>query len=282
MNAYEGAENYIFISYAHKDSATVIPIIEDMDRAGFRIWYDSGIEAGSEWPEYIESHLLNCSRFLAFISPSSVASPNCRNEINLARAVGKEILVVYLEPTELTGGLFLQLNSVQSLNKHLHPNYQSFMDAICRAKILECCKAGVKLENPLKMQPATPTPRASEPEPKKTAKKVETPATENEPEPDRKKTKNVVDKLEKILKLLDKGVKHIDNAIAEIDACSTLIKQLTPAQQRKTDMYWNGGVIGSVNSLKQISGIPDMKTTMATSMIPVLITHVSNTLNELA
>ena len=44
MIAYEGNENYIFVSYAHKDSDRVIPIIEELDAAGFRIWYDSGIE----------------------------------------------------------------------------------------------------------------------------------------------------------------------------------------------------------------------------------------------
>ena len=26
---------------------------------GFRIWYDEGIEAGTEWPEYIAEHLEN-------------------------------------------------------------------------------------------------------------------------------------------------------------------------------------------------------------------------------
>ena len=140
MNAYEGTENYIFISYAHKDSNVVVPIINAMQEAGLRVWYDSGIEAGSEWPEYIETHLLGCARFLAFISPASVASTNCRNEINLARTVNKEMLVVYLQPTQLAGGMFLQLNSVQALNMYTHPNYQSFINSLCKATILECCR----------------------------------------------------------------------------------------------------------------------------------------------
>ena len=57
LRAYEGREPYIFISYAHKDMAKVLPIIEGLAEKGFRIWYDAGIEAGTEWPEYIAEHL---------------------------------------------------------------------------------------------------------------------------------------------------------------------------------------------------------------------------------
>ena len=50
-------EKYIFISYAHKDSAIVVPLIENMKKAGFHVWYDDGIEVGAEWPAYIQSSL---------------------------------------------------------------------------------------------------------------------------------------------------------------------------------------------------------------------------------
>ena len=50
---YEGQEPFIFISYAHKNSDQVMPILEKLDEAGYRVWYDDGIAPGSEWPEYI-------------------------------------------------------------------------------------------------------------------------------------------------------------------------------------------------------------------------------------
>ena len=56
--AYEGKEPYIFVSYAHKDSPAVFHIVEQLSARGYRIWYDEGIEPGSEWPEYIANHLL--------------------------------------------------------------------------------------------------------------------------------------------------------------------------------------------------------------------------------
>ena len=46
---YEGDKPYIFISYAHADDDAVLPIVSDMHRRGYNIWYDEGIEVGSEW-----------------------------------------------------------------------------------------------------------------------------------------------------------------------------------------------------------------------------------------
>ena len=54
---YNGNEPYIFISYAHKNSDVVLPIIEALADNGFRVWYDAGIEAGTEWPEYVAEKL---------------------------------------------------------------------------------------------------------------------------------------------------------------------------------------------------------------------------------
>lgn len=147
MIAYEGSENYIFVSYAHKDSSRVIPVIEALDRLGFRIWYDSGIEVGSEWPEYIENHLLGSSLVLIFMTPSCVNSPNCRNEINLACQHRKGMLVVYLQPTELIRGMNLQLGAVQAIDAQKHPTLQSLSEALARAQLLQPCKIGWKGDN---------------------------------------------------------------------------------------------------------------------------------------
>ena len=65
--AYEGTEPYIFVSYAHKDSEAVLPIIAALQDRGFRIWYDAGIEAGTEWPEYIAEQLNGSEVVLALI-----------------------------------------------------------------------------------------------------------------------------------------------------------------------------------------------------------------------
>lgn len=43
--AYEGAEPYCFVSYAHINSDRVYPIVEQLMQRGIRLWYDDGIEA---------------------------------------------------------------------------------------------------------------------------------------------------------------------------------------------------------------------------------------------
>ena len=129
-------DKYIFISYAHKDSQTVIPILDELSAAGVPLWYDEGIEAGTEWPETIEKKLVGCSAVLVFISPSSIKSQNCRNEINLALSLHKEMLTVYLSETTLTGGMSLQLGTIQALFKYRHPNNKSFMQALLNSEFI--------------------------------------------------------------------------------------------------------------------------------------------------
>ena len=141
--AYEGKEPYIFVSYAHKDSARVLPFVLKMQQAGLRIWFDKGIEAGTEWPECIESHLLNADRVLVFMSEAAVSSANCRNEINLAFYEKKKILVVYLEETELRYGMKLQLSSVQSIYAYRGQDDDQQAKAICDLPILSSCHASV-------------------------------------------------------------------------------------------------------------------------------------------
>ena len=139
---YDGMENYIFISYAHKDSESVDPIIGALEKNGFRVWYDSGIEAGTEWPEYIEERLMNSAVVVVFMTPSAIESRNCRNEINFALELKKEVLVVYLEKTELLKGMRLQLNSTQSLFRNNHATYESFIKELINARVISSCRAG--------------------------------------------------------------------------------------------------------------------------------------------
>ena len=59
LKAYDGDLPYIFVSYAHKDSYRVLPIISALQDNGFRVWFDQGIEAGSEWSTFIVTQLKN-------------------------------------------------------------------------------------------------------------------------------------------------------------------------------------------------------------------------------
>lgn len=184
--AYEGREPYIFISYAHKNSDRVLPIIAELQSRGFRVWYDAGIEAGTEWPEYIATHLAGCGCFVAFITRDALASQNCRREIHYAISKDLPMLAVYLEQVTLSPGMEMQLGTLQALYSYRHQSVRSFMDALSKATVLRKClsvaKPGWEDEEELPERPVT-RERAEDPGivPTPPARKVDLSATELDP-----------------------------------------------------------------------------------------------------
>ncbi len=137
---YHGQKPFIFISYAHLDSEIVYPVINGLEQQGFRVWYDTGIEAGSEWPEYIAEKIIASNVVLAFLSENSLNSFNCKREINFAIDENKELLVVHLEELKLSPGMKMQLNSLQAMFSYKFNDEQSFLDALYKARLLSKCK----------------------------------------------------------------------------------------------------------------------------------------------
>lgn len=84
---YEGSKPYVFVSYSHEeeDKAIVYPILERMEQAGFRLWYDLGIESTSEWPKVIGEHLEKATAVLFCFSKNFTASSNCLDELFYAK-----------------------------------------------------------------------------------------------------------------------------------------------------------------------------------------------------
>lgn len=117
--AYKGDEPYMFISYSHRDSGAVYPIIGQFHKHEYNVWYDEGIEPGIEWPEEIANALNASKLFVVFISPNSVASENVRNEINFALAKKLPFIAIYLCETSLTPGLQLQIGTKQDIRKYI-------------------------------------------------------------------------------------------------------------------------------------------------------------------
>ena len=118
IEAYRGSKPYVFASYSHKNMTEVFGVIKKLADARFRIWYDEGIEPGNEWPEEVGKALTGCQLFLVFMSPSAMESRNVRNEINFASSENKAVMVVNLQPAELSEGMKLQIGTVQFINKH--------------------------------------------------------------------------------------------------------------------------------------------------------------------
>ena len=168
LRPYEGTQPYIFVSYAHKNDAAVLEIIGALQSRGFRVWYDEGIEAGSEWPESIASHLERAQLVLAFLSPAYLQSDNCRKEMHYALTKRKPVINVYLEPTELSPGMEMQIGNLFALMKYTYPSEEYFYDKLFSAELLDAGKfAGEPPELPDAPAPAKKakekTPRGESP-----------------------------------------------------------------------------------------------------------------------
>lgn len=133
FSAYRGSEPYVFVCYAHEDAETVYTELRWLHEQGVNLWYDEGISTGHEWTEKLASAIGECERFLFFVSPRSVESRHCRNEVQYALELDKKFVAVYVEATTLPPGLKLSIGLTQALLKQeLKPDdYQTkLLDAI--------------------------------------------------------------------------------------------------------------------------------------------------------
>ena len=131
---YQGQEGYIFVSYAHKDSKKVWPIITRLQRDGFRVWYDDGIDPGSEWDENIAAHVAGCGYFIAFLADNYLDSNNCKDELNFSRDQGKPQLLIYLEDVELPQGMAMRQGRNQAIFYERYDDKEEFFAKLYEAQ----------------------------------------------------------------------------------------------------------------------------------------------------
>lgn len=115
--AYEGDEPYVFVCYSHDNREEVYRELNRLRDAGINVWYDEGISPGADWTDEIADAVAGCGHLLYFVSPTSVESKYCRNEVHLADESDKSLVVVHLEETTLPSGLQMSLGRQQALFK---------------------------------------------------------------------------------------------------------------------------------------------------------------------
>lgn len=139
FTAYEGNEPFVFISYAHKDTDIVLPVIRGLHQRGLRVWYDGGIPLTEEWLDVIAEHLAksDCVCVLPFVSRNFEDSANCRQEISYAMDRKKGIAVIYLEPREnLKPRTQMQLINLHALFYDKYPTVNELLDALVMDPVL--------------------------------------------------------------------------------------------------------------------------------------------------
>ena len=87
----------VFISYSRADSDFARQLNNALTEVGKLTWFDQeSIASGTDFQQEIERGIENCDNFVFIISPPSVASPYCSQEVEYALKLHKRIIpVVY-------------------------------------------------------------------------------------------------------------------------------------------------------------------------------------------
>lgn len=131
---------YVFVSYAHANSDRVLPAVKALRNSGINIWYDDGIVAGSEWPEFIAEKVVSCQKFILFVSNDYIISQNCKRELNFAISRKKDILTIFLEDVHLSPGMEMQLGTYQAINRNRFSSDFELFASLCKEPFFNSCK----------------------------------------------------------------------------------------------------------------------------------------------
>ena len=101
FEAYTGNEPYLFVSYSHRDTATVYPILDALYDKKYRLWYDESCETGNDFRDELRTRIEKSEAVLLFVSEASMQSPFCGMEIIVARENGKRLYPIYLDSVEV-------------------------------------------------------------------------------------------------------------------------------------------------------------------------------------
>ncbi len=89
----------VFVSYSRRDSEFVRRLAESVSERGKEVWVDTeGIADGEVFPEAIKRAIEQSDAFLFVITPASVQSAYCENEVDYAREMQKRIVPVLRDP----------------------------------------------------------------------------------------------------------------------------------------------------------------------------------------
>ena len=115
-------ERHVFVSYAHHDAKIVSSHVNWLRTHGLNLWLDGAIPPGTEWNEEIANATADARALIYFVTQHSVASKNCRNEIQFAQSRNIPIYPVFLESVTLPAGLDLSLGLHQALYLYRDPD----------------------------------------------------------------------------------------------------------------------------------------------------------------
>src|SRR5574341_480868 len=92
----------IFISYSRKDIGFVRKLAEDLEKAGYDVWWDlTDLRGGDDWLRVIPSAIESSQFVIVVLSPNSVISDWVEKEYAQALSFHKKIIPIMLAQTNV-------------------------------------------------------------------------------------------------------------------------------------------------------------------------------------
>ena len=103
----------IFISYSRKDIDFVRKLADDLETAGYDVWWDiTDLQGGDDWVKTIPQAISSSQYFIVVLTPNSVESEWVRKEYTQALSLRKKIIPILFVPCEMP----FALNTINFVN----------------------------------------------------------------------------------------------------------------------------------------------------------------------
>lgn len=142
----------VFVSYSRHNLDVVTQLTADLRDVGVNIWYDQKLSGGQKWWDQILAGLRDCDIFIFALSPQSLESEACKNELDYVAQLNKFILPVQVADGVNLGFLPSPLNEFQVTDYRKLDKQQAF--AVLRA--INTAPAPAPLPAPLPEPPPVP------------------------------------------------------------------------------------------------------------------------------
>ena len=96
----EPHDKFLFVSYARKNSARVLPDILRIHTAGYRVVYDEAIGPGENFQAKLGDWLEQATAFVVFVSKEAYESPEVLAEVNVALRRKLPIIPVAIDKSD--------------------------------------------------------------------------------------------------------------------------------------------------------------------------------------
>ena len=120
----------IFISYSRQDSVFVRKLAEDLEKAGYDVWWDvSDLRGGDDWVRVIPAAIESSNFVIVVLSPNAAISEWVEKEYTQALGLRKKIIPIMLTKTFVPFALNT-INYVNFSSGAYEDNFKSLLTAL--------------------------------------------------------------------------------------------------------------------------------------------------------